>query len=71
MLVGVKRSIFSTGFDQFAWCTNPNPDKYVKDTMIDAELAQAFKGATTIQATNEANEPITHEDGSPVLRWVF
>jgi len=71
MLVGVKRSIFSTGFDQFAWCANPNPDVYVKGYDMSADEASAFANATTVQATDDKHEPLTHEDGSPVLRWVF
>ena len=69
ILVGVKRSKFSVGFDTFAWCANS--DAYKKGDMIGDEDAQAFATATTIQATNDANEALNHEDGSPVLRWIF
>lgn len=71
ILVGVKRSIFSTGYDQFAWCANPSEDKFVKGYDMSADEASAFATASTVQATNEKHEPLTHEDGSPVLRWVF
>ena len=69
ILVGVKRSKFSVGYDTFAWCANS--DNFKKGDMIPSEDAQVFATATTVQATNEANEPINHEDGSPVLRWIF
>lgn len=69
VLVGVKRSKFSVGFDTFAWCANAGDFK--KGDMIGDEDAQAFTTATTIQATNEKNEALNHEDGTPVLRWIF
>jgi hypothetical protein len=69
ILVGVKRSKFSVGYDTFAWCANA--DAFKKGDMIPSEDAQVFANASTVQATNEKHEPLTHEDGSPVLRWVF
>ncbi len=65
ILVGVKRSIFSTGYDQFAWCANPELKFTVGDTL------EGFNPTGTIQATDDKHEPLTHQDGSPVLRWVF
>jgi len=38
---------------------------------MSADEASAFANATTVQATDDKHEPLTHEDGSPVLRWVF
>lgn len=70
MLVGVKRSIFSIGYDTFAWCANPE-GKFIKGDIMTPEYAEAFAHASTVQATNELQEPIFHEDKSPVLRWVF
>lgn len=65
ILVGVKRSIYSTGYDQFAWCANPNSAQVVGDEL------KGFNPTGTIQATDDKHEPLVHQDGSPVLRWVF
>ena len=70
MLVGVKRSVLSIGYDTFAWCANPQ-GAFTKGQFLPKVLADALLGATTVQATNDTQEPLFHDDKTPVLRWVF
>ncbi len=70
MLVGVAKSPLSIGYDQFAWCANPD-GAYKKGDVLPKELADSFKTATTVQATDDKQVALNHEDGTPVLRWIF
>lgn len=65
MMVGIKTNEFQIGYT-FGWCANPE-GKYKKGDEIDG-----FPMPTSqIQAINEKGEAVFHEDGSPVMRWVF
>jgi len=62
MLVQFSANKYDIGF-QFAWCANPDGLK---------------KGSDVEDFNPKGREPIvkegvalTHEDGSPVMRWVF
>lgn len=67
ILVGIKKSKYSIGYDTFAWCANP--DNLAKGDLI--KDADVFANATTVQAVDADGNELTHEDKTPVLRWVF
>ena len=63
MLVGVQKSKYSVGYE-FGWASNP-------DNLKVGDAVLGFEPTGTVQCMSEAGEPVTHEDGSPVLRFVF
>ena len=65
MLVGIKTNEFQIGYT-FGWCSNPN-GKYKKGDKIEGFPTPAGQ----VQSVDDKGQPVTHEDGSPVMRWVF
>lgn len=62
-LIGYKANARQIGYT-FAWGAALEGDK-VGDSIAD------FNPTGTVQCISEAGEPVVHQDGTPVLRWVF
>ena len=62
-LIGHKANARQIGYT-FAWASALEGDKV-------GDVVEDFNPTGTVQAVSEAGEAITHQDGSPVLRWVF
>lgn len=62
--VGAKTSKYESGYT-FGWCANP--DGLKKGDTLD------IKEFTPVSREPMSNEegPVTHEDGTAVMRWVF
>ena len=63
MLVAAKTSKYSVGFE-FGWASNPD------NLAVGAEVID-FKPTGRVSVSDEEGEPVLHEDGSPVQRWIF
>ena len=64
MLIGIKPNKYVIGY-QFGWVANP--DNLVKGDIIkDMPMPKG-----TEPCSDDEGKPILHEDGSPVVRFVF
>lgn len=69
MYVGVRTSKYQIGYT-FGWCRNPEGANKKGDKLTDFE----YTGLVPMVKFNEQsqeNEPMLHEDGSPVLAFEF
>ncbi len=64
MYVGAKTSKYESGYT-FGWCANPDGLKK-GDTLNTKEFTPVGR-----EAMHKEDGPVLHEDGSPVMRWVF
>lgn len=64
MLVGVTTSKYAVGYT-FAWARNPDGKCTVKQKLTD------FAPTGREECRDEQGNVITHQDGTPVMRWTF